>query len=575
MAGWVAAGGRGTFPPFFWLLRLKGHSWHTRCMTAPNNESSVMTQNQTQNKNSEIETAKSLPRRNKPGPIHESNISGTFSSEMIKMLSQAKTNRIDAHNFNQTSGSLQNLSKKFVNYRSTSKARDKKNINFETEEFCDFFINQALPNDWKFESDVAVLINPPSEVIFNSLIKKGQRQIISFETQGFKRVNSLPSVDGVSIYSCHNAEDVVYAFTLIQSIADKISVVPCAVLPDNAKNIKATIHEAIKRGKETRFENTRTVSKFGSSWAGNVITNLNFVTKAHNIHDIELKSAESAVIVASGPSLNKNVSHLAKIQKDVFIISALRSLPVLQSAGVDPDLVIQLDAENDRVAENFDPKSLKKIKNFLFEPIIHPAFLKITAEQYIWSLSQHYFDVHSFFQTKPTPFNVPSVSIYGLCLSKFLGFKNLCFIGQDLAADDEKDYADGATQLLPSHTSTKMFNIEVPGFYGETVKTRNSFNYQIKLCSDLASKWKSEMPNLKLINATEGGAFIDGFEHITLKNFHKSYCLKKPLSQKNVVIRNPNWDRGAQLSEYFKFLEKTFDAINIVASGIIKFDQKN
>ena len=86
---------------------------------------------------------------------------------------------------------------------------------------------------------MVVLINPPSEVIFNSLIKKGQRQIISFETQGFKRVNNLPSVNGVSIYSCHNAEDVVHAFTLIQSIADKVSVVPCAVLPDNAKDIKA------------------------------------------------------------------------------------------------------------------------------------------------------------------------------------------------------------------------------------------------------------------------------------------------------------------------------------------------
>ena len=92
MAGWVAAGGRGTFPPFLWLLRLKGHSWHTRCMTAPNNESSVMTQNQTQNKNLEIETAKSLPRRDKLGPIHESNISSTLSGEIIKMLSQAKTN---------------------------------------------------------------------------------------------------------------------------------------------------------------------------------------------------------------------------------------------------------------------------------------------------------------------------------------------------------------------------------------------------------------------------------------------------------------------------------------------------
>ena len=77
------------------------------------------------------------------------------------------------------------------------------------------------------------------------------------------------------------------------------------ILKGTQLRYKAWELRAIKKGKKTRFENTRTVSKFGSSWAGNVITNLNFVTKAHNIHDIELKSAESAVIVASGPSLNK------------------------------------------------------------------------------------------------------------------------------------------------------------------------------------------------------------------------------------------------------------------------------
>ena len=43
-----------------------------------------------------------------------------------------------------------------------------------------------------------------------------------------------------------------------------------------------------------------------------------------------------------------------------------------------------------------------------------------------------FFDIHNEFDTKPTPFNVPSVSIYGLCLCHHLGFKNICFIGQDL-----------------------------------------------------------------------------------------------------------------------------------------------
>ena len=64
-----------------------------------------------------------------------------------------------------------------------------------------------------------------------------------------------------------------------------------------------------------------------------------------------------------------------------------------------------------------------------------------------------------------------------------------------------------------------MFNIEVPGFYGEKVLTRNSFNYQIKRCSEIAAEWKDENPEINLVNATEGGAYIDGFDHMSLDDF--------------------------------------------------------
>ena len=67
-----------------------------------------------------------------------------------------------------------------------------------------------------------------------------------------------------------------------------------------------------------------------------------------------------------------------------------------------------------------------------------------------------------------------------------------------------------------------MFNIEVPGFNGEPVMTRNSFEYQIKRCTEIAVEWQTENPTINLVNATEGGAFLEGFNHMTLTEFAKS-----------------------------------------------------
>jgi hypothetical protein len=109
------------------------------------------------------------------------------------------------------------------------------------------------------------------------------------------------------------------------------------------------------------------VSKFGKPWATNVIKNLPSLSNACNLHQLSVDGVKDAVIVASGPSLDKNVSLLKEVQDNVFIVAALRSLPVLNAAGVTPDLVIQLDAENDDVVEALLPDPKFPIKNFRFQ----------------------------------------------------------------------------------------------------------------------------------------------------------------------------------------------------------------
>ena len=285
-----------------------------------------------------------------------------------------------------------------------------------------------------------------------------------------------------------------------------------------------------------------------------------------------IHGVEDAIIVASGPSLNKNIATLRNIQEKVFIVSALRSLPVLKEAGIIPDIILQLDAEDNEVANNlaFDPNYV--IKNFLLEPTVNPGFFKIPTHQLIWSLGQHFFDVHKKLGTAPTPFNVPSVSIYGLSLCHYLKFKNICFIGQDLAVDAGRQYAEGATDLLPAHAALETFNIEVPGFYGSTVMTRNSFEYQIKRCSEIAHEWQNKQPEIKLVNATEGGAFIDGFEHMSLAAYSETRGLEKLSSNKKVKFNGNSHYSHADLLSYLNGIVDKMDNVINLASMIIKLD---
>ena len=218
-------------------------------------------------------------------------------------------------------------------------------------------------------------------------------------------------------------------------------------------------------------------------------------------------------------SLTKNIGYLGKIQDSVFIVSALRSLPLLHKANIRPDLVIQLDAEDDQVAEELLKNLDFHITNFLLELTVNQNFFKAQAERKICSLSRLFFDTHEYLGSKPTPFDSPSVSIYALYLCNFLKFKNICFVGQDLAADGQKQYADGATRLLPAHAKLSMFDIEVPGFYGDTVLTRSAYHHQIKKCSTIARDLAALAADTRLVNATEGGAFIEGFDHMSLKSF--------------------------------------------------------
>ena len=453
----------------------------------------------------------------------------------------------------------------------TTTPKDKPFIN---PQFCDLFLDHTLPKSWNFNTDVLVVHAPKSNKILHTAKDRGQKNIVVFDVNKTLQPDELNWALEAGILLCHTPRDIEITFAMLQSPAEQVVTISCDPNPSYAKDTKPLINEAITNGKKNRFANTLTATKFGKSWSTNVIKNLHHLAQNPNFHQLDVSGVETAVIVASGPSLTKNIGYLGKIQDSVFIVSALRSLPLLHKANIRPDLVIQLDAEDDQVAEELLKNLDFHITNFLLELTVNQNFFKAQAERKICSLSRLFFDTHEYLGSKPTPFDSPSVSIYALYLCNFLKFKNICFVGQDLAADGQKQYADGATRLLPAHAKLSMFDIEVPGFYGDTVLTRSAYHHQIKKCSTIARDLAALAADTRLVNATEGGAFIEGFDHMSLKSFAEQQGLEGQPKTKKLNFTGEAGASEIDIASYLKAVSKNMRQIVKIATKIIKLDQE-
>lgn len=445
---------------------------------------------------------------------------------------------------------------------------------FLSLQFCDLFLDHTLPKSWNFNTDVLVIHAPISDRILHTAKDRGQKNIVVFDANKTLQPDELAWASQAGILLCHTTRDIEIAFAILQSPAEQVVTISCDPDPAYAKDTKPLINEAITNGKKNRSENTLTATKFGKPWSTNVIKNLHHLAQNPNFHQLGVSGVENAVIVASGPSLTKNIGYLSKIQDSVFIVSALRSLPLLHKANIRPDLVIQLDAEDDQVAEELLKNLNFQIPNFLLELTVNQNFFQAQAERKICSLSRLFFDTHEYLGSKPTPFDSPSVSIYALYLCNFLKFKNICFVGQDLAAAGQKQYADGATSLLPAHAKLSMFDIEVPGFYGDTVLTRSAYHHQIKKCSTIARDLTALVTDIKLVNATEGGAFIEGFDHMSLKSFAKQQGLEGQPRTKKLTFTGEAGASETDIVSYLKAISKNMRQIVKIADKIIKLDQE-
>lgn len=102
-------------------------------------------------------------------------------------------------------------------------------------------------------------------------------------------------------------------------------------------------------------------------------------------------------------------------------------------------------------------------------------------------------------------------------------FKTIILVGQDLAYSDNKSHADGTFQdKMPEEDTGNM--IMVKGNYVDEVPTRRDFRSFLEWFNEYIKGAKEHEKDLRVINATEGGAYIEGTELYTLKDIIEEVC---------------------------------------------------
>jgi len=230
-----------------------------------------------------------------------------------------------------------------------------------------------------------------------------------------------------------------------------------------------------------------------------------------------------AVIVSTGPSLQKQLPLLKEIQDYVTIISVDASMPILEQWGIKPDFVTSLERvkETAKFFEKTSPEFQKDIV-MIHASLQHEKVLKNSHGKKC--LVMRPFAFNRFFKLNDYGYLGIGMSAANMAyeLAYVLGHKTIVLIGQDLAySEDGTSHAKGHV-YGEDEVKFKEDDTYVLAYGGEkmirTTKVWNMFRNYFE--RDI---YNTAQEGFTTINATEGGARIEGAIEMPFREVIKKY----------------------------------------------------
>lgn len=228
-----------------------------------------------------------------------------------------------------------------------------------------------------------------------------------------------------------------------------------------------------------------------------------------------------AVIVAAGPSLNKQIATLKENKDHLLIIAVDKTWPILKAAGIEPHVVVAIDPRRPCSWGSEPPDNVW----FLSAASCNPEVVHSVKDKHIISFGNplHEKIFKPMIGDRGVLHTGGSVATNAFSFARLMGASPLIMIGQDLAYTGGASHASG--YLWPK-TLDEAKNLkgdgfrEIEGYYGDRVHVDRQLDSYRKWYEDFMLAY----PHEKVINATEGGAKINGTLQMPFIEVCKNYA---------------------------------------------------
>ena len=317
----------------------------------------------------------------------------------------------------------------------------------------------------------------------------------------------------------------------------------------------------LQRIAEFIIVNANTEQRFSTAMADNILHNMKYLCEGYHakIFTEAVDYQDVAILVSAGPSLNKNIHELKKAKNKAFILAVDTAMKPLLKAGIKPDAFITIDAKK--------PVDLVDMEEARDIPVIAPVdanyklIRRQTGKKIFWNdgYAMPYQIYAMNGKTFPGVDFGGSVACCGFSMLFKMGFHTIILVGQDLAFSDNKSHADGTFQeKMPEEDTERMMTVK--GNYVDKIPTRGDFRMYLEWFRDYIKGAKKHR-GVRVVNATEGGAYIEGTELCALRDIIAEVCHEKVYFAEKIDRMEPEFsqEEHAKIVEYLHRMPEEYE----------------
>ncbi len=392
-----------------------------------------------------------------------------------------------------------------------------------------------LPPTWDVSRDLVVLVGAGLEDLAIHLADLGQQRILAL-------VDVTAAAYQAPVMACASQDELAHAVRLMHECPPDRVTVRSLDGDDRATTAATTaatanvVHQALC---DLRVHHN-TLSAFSATWVTQGAANLPAIARWPSVADVgDRFEGRPMIICAPGPSLAGNVAQLRELRGQAIIVGFSHSLRPLRAAGVVPDLVLTVDPQD--VRYHFHDGDLDGVGAVVNAVTVHPGLYRLDAVRHLTLASNGALD-RWLYQAVGGGAEVPgggSVATTALSLGLRWKCDPIIMVGLDLSFPGGRWYvdtscdgaahavvgADGTVQVAGWSDGFRRMKagggpqaprervVELPGWHGDPVPSSFMFAMFHRWFVETARRVAG---TVRLYNCTEGGAFIDGMEHVPL-----------------------------------------------------------